>query len=187
MREMGNSDVMSGATRLVVLVGLPGAGKTTTGQRLADRLVLPFVDLDVEIERQAGRSVTEIFATAGELAFRDAETEVTRGLLVRPPSIVAAGGGWVERSINRELVRPVARVVHLAVSPATAHARLSGEWRSRPLLAASDPGAVLESLAARRAPLYATSDVVLDTEVLSTEQVVNALMELALRWGVGIG
>lgn len=79
--------------KMIVLVGLMGAGKTTIGRRLASRLGLEFVDADQEIERAAGCTIAEIFARHGEPAFRDGERRVIQRLLQGPPKILATGGG----------------------------------------------------------------------------------------------
>src|SRR5262249_56863422 len=88
--------------RLVVLVGMMGAGKSTIGRRLAARLNLPFVDADTEIEAAAGMSIPEIFEAHGEPHFRDGEARVIARLLENGPGVLATGGG----SFIREQPRP---------------------------------------------------------------------------------
>jgi shikimate kinase len=170
-----------------VLVGLPGAGKTVCGELLAERLRRPFLDLDREIERMAGRTISEIFAQSGEGQFRDLETEATRSLPGLSPSVISPGGGWIEREVNRELVRGTSRLVYLRVSPATALRRLAGETAARPLLAERDAAAEIAAILDRRSPLYQAADAELDTEVLSPSAVVDQLVRLALRWGGPVG
>ncbi|MEP7346499.1 MAG: shikimate kinase [Gemmatimonadaceae bacterium] len=178
---------VEGAGPHLLLVGLPGAGKTVCGELLAKRLGRLFIDLDQEIERMAGLTVPEIFAQFGEAHFRDMETEATRALRSRLPAIVAPGGGWIERPSNRELAKGVYRLVYLRVSPATALRRLGEQTSSRPLLNGGDPEARIAGLLDRRAPLYMTADAELDTEVLTPEEVVDQLIPLALRWGGALG
>src|SRR6185503_21374153 len=79
----------------LVLVGLPGAGKTSVGKPLAEALGCPFVDVDAEIERREGKTVREIFAELGEPHFRKREREITKNLRDKPAAVVAPGGGWV--------------------------------------------------------------------------------------------
>ena len=182
-----DASAAAGKSPHLVLVGLPGAGKTICGELLAARLGRPFVDLDREIERMAGRSVTAIFDQLGESAFRDLETEATRALDTLPPAIIAPGGGWIERQVNREIARGTCRLVYLRVSPATALRRLGNQTASRPLLAGGDPAINIATIFDRRGPLYMTSDAELDTEVLSPEEVVDRLVVLALRWREPVG
>ncbi len=171
----------------LVLVGLPGAGKSTVGARLATRLGVPFVDLDQEIERVAGRSVGEIFARDGEGAFRALERETTRRLAHAPSGVISPGGGWITQPDVVALLRPPARIVHLQVSPATALARMGNEVGLRPLLKGSDPLARLTLLAQERGAAYATADAVLDAETLTLQELVSKAAALASSWGVGVG
>jgi len=171
----------------VVLVGLPGAGKSTLGARLAMRLAVPFVDLDQEIERAAGCSVADIFARDGEGAFRALERETTRRLAHAPSGVVSPGGGWITQPDVVALLRPPARIIHLSVSPATALARMGNEVGLRPLLMGSDPLARLTRLEQERAAAYATADAVLDAETLTLQELVSKAAALASSWGVGVG
>lgn len=119
---------------MVVLIGFMGAGKTTVGQLLAERLELPFVDSDLVIEHRTGRSVREIFAERGEPHFRELEHQVVAELLAGPPAVVALGGGAVEHPGTRALlVAGQGTVVYLQVSWQEAKGRL-GDDPSRPLL-----------------------------------------------------
>lgn len=134
-----------------------GSGKTTVGRRLAARLERPFVDADEALEQRAARSIADIFATDGEEAFRDLETDVLRWLLDAPqPGIVASGGGVVLRDANRELLRSDdVTVVWLDAGPAFLASRVERKAH-RPLLAGEESiRDVLERLHAERAPLYA--------------------------------
>ena len=164
----------------IVLVGLPGAGKSTAGRLAAGRLGWEFVDLDEEIVRMAGgRGVAEIFATEGEAAFRERERDATRNLRGRRRIVVAPGGGWMANPGCAELLRPPARIIHLRVGVPAALARLAGSAEVRPLLAGSDPGGVLAELQRRRGGSYAAADLELDTEVISLQAVVDSLVRLA--------
>ena len=92
-------------TRNIVLIGMPGAGKTTTGKRLARLLGRPFVDIDDEIALRCGQTAAQIIEQRGEDAFRKVETEVTGDVCSRSGLVVACGGGVVTRSCNRDLLR----------------------------------------------------------------------------------
>ena len=134
---------------MIVLVGFMGAGKTTVGHLLAERLGLPFVDSDLVIERQAGRPVRQIFAEDGEPAFRALEHQVIAGLLDGPDLVLALGGGAAEHPGTRDLLA-TAQVVYLQVGYEQAMARVGGD-PERPLLARPDLAATYQ----RRLPLYA--------------------------------
>jgi shikimate kinase len=148
--------------RHVVLVGLPGAGKSTVGRRLAKELSRPFADVDEQVELQEGVIVPFLFAERGEAAFRRAETDVLADLVSREaPLVVAAGGGAVTQAANRVLLKRTC-VVWLRASVPFLAARTDPSYR--PLLA-GDTAAVLERLDAERSPLYEeVADVVVDVE-----------------------
>jgi hypothetical protein len=106
-----------------VLVGLPGSGKSSVGRRLARRLGLPFVDLDVAVERRAGRSIPELFA-GGEAEFRALEAAMSAELAALPPLVLAPGGGWMANAAAVAPLRPVGRIIYLRVTPETAIRRM---------------------------------------------------------------
>lgn len=163
----------------IVLVGLPGAGKTTVGRLAAARLGWPFVDLDEAIAADAGMTVAEIFAAEGEPGFRARERDATRRLAGQGGVVVAPGGGWVENPGCMALLRPPASIIHLRVGLDAALARVAGDPTIRPLLAGPDPRAALEALRVRREPYYERADWVVDTEVIDLERVVSKVVELA--------
>ena len=176
--------VPAAADAPIVLVGLPGAGKSTAGRLAAERLGWSFVDLDEEIARAAGgRTIPELFAEEGEPAFRGREREATRNLQGRRRIVVAPGGGWMSNPGCADLLRPPARIIHLRVGVGSALRRLRSSPGIRPLLAGADPAAALSELERRRARAYAGADVELDTEVLSLQEVVESIERLAT--GVG--
>ncbi|MCC7053321.1 MAG: shikimate kinase [Gemmatimonadaceae bacterium] len=163
----------------LVLVGLPGAGKTTHGRHAARHMQRPFIDLDKRVAHLAGRSVPEIFRLEGEAAFRSRERLATAALSLEPASIVAPGGGWVLDPANVALVKPAATIIWLKVSPRVAVRRMGGRVGLRPLLAEGDPVARLEALLRQREARYATADAVIDTEVLDWQGVVSEIAALA--------
>ena len=179
--------VSDGRTAHLILVGLPGAGKSTLGPLVAARLGLPFVDLDREIERASGTAIAEMFARDGEPIFRRWEREVTSRLAGATPSVVAPGGGWIMQPGVAALLCPPGRILHLRVSPATAIERMGNEVALRPLLRGSDPLATLTALERERRPSYDAADAVLDTEALSLQELVSQAAALASSWGVGVG
>ena len=171
--------------RTVVLVGLMGAGKTAVGKRLARRLGVPFFDADHEIEQAAGCPITEIFAGWGEPAFRDCERRVIRRLLNGPPHILSTGGGAFIDPETRSAIACGAVSIWLRATLEVLLAR-TARRKSRPLLNTGDPRTILSDLIARRHPIYAEADIVVDTTERSadhtTEEVARALADyLKLR------
>ncbi len=164
--------------RHVILVGLPGSGKTTVGRLVAAALGAPFVDLDEAIERRAGKSVPRIFAEDGEGAFRALEAEVGGGVLAGPPAVVAPGGGFIAGDQTRSLARGAGMVVYLQTDPGEAVRRLGGA-AGRPLLDGGDPEARMALLLAARAPLYGESECTVSTTGLSPEEVAARVASLA--------
>lgn len=154
-----------GSSGHVVLVGMPGAGKSSVGRRLAKRLDRPFVDADDELVRRSGRSVRDWFATEGEPAFRAAESALLADLLAAPgASIVAAGGGAVLAEANRALLRDGATVVWLRAGVPYLLSRVLQKQDHRPLLD-DDPEARLTALHEARTPLYEeVADITIDVE-----------------------
>lgn len=156
------------ADRHIVLVGLPGAGKTSVGRRLAKELKRPFADNDEQVELHVGRSIPGIFADYGEDAFRAWETEVLASLVTRElPLVVATGGGTMVREANRELAARHAVVVWLRAGTDFLVSRT--DTTHRPLLTEA-PEATYERLASERTALYAqVADVVVDVERFQKE------------------
>jgi shikimate kinase len=136
-----------------VLVGLPGAGKTTTGRRLAKMLGVGFVDSDELVVAATGRRVPEIFAESGEAAFRAAEASAIAAALREFDGVLSLGGGALTTESTRLALRESGVVVVLLRAPLGTLRTRVGTGRSRPLLA-DDPSARLAELASERNPLY---------------------------------
>lgn len=137
----------------LILVGPMGAGKSSIGRHLARRLGMDFIDLDHEIERRTGASVSTIFECEGETGFRRRERTALGDILQASGQVVATGGGAVLDPANRALMRQRGFVVNLQVEVRDQLERLARD-SSRPLLAGGDRAAVLERLAGERGPLY---------------------------------
>jgi shikimate kinase len=164
----------------IFLVGMMGAGKTTLGKALAERLRRDFIDTDRILIERTGVPVATIFEIEGEEGFRRRESAVLAELADRAPSVIATGGGVVLAEANRRFMRESGTVVYL-------RARLESLWErtrhdaSRPLLATPDPRARLAELLEEREPLYReAAHVVVDTGSQSASTLVNRVMA-ALR------
>ncbi len=161
--------------RTVVLVGLMGAGKTKIGRRIAARLDLPFFDSDDEIEAAAGETVEEIFANRGEAMFRAGERRVIARLLAGPAHVLATGGGAFMDPATRALIARQGVSVWLRAELDILAARVARRT-DRPLLKNGDPRAILGELIARRHPIYAEAELVVDSGEGSVESTAAAVI-----------
>ena len=166
------------APNCIVLVGLPGAGKSTVGPLVAARLGWAFVDLDVEIAREAGRSVTEIFATQGEATFRRLEREATQRLAGSQGLVLATGGGWMLDPANTAVLGSGVCTVYLRVSPDVALGRMADNATTRPLLATSDPLGALHGLLEARESTYLQANHTLVVESMAPDLVADTIVAL---------
>lgn len=166
--------------RAVVLVGMPGAGKSSVGRRLARRLGLPFVDADEEIERAACMSIPEIFARRGEAEFREGEKRVVARLLQSGPMVLATGGGAFMSPDTRAAVAGHGISVWLRADLNTLLRRVK-KRNDRPLLAQGDPAARLATLLRQRGPTYALADVVVDSRDVAHDTVVDEVVAALAR------
>lgn len=147
--------------RAVVLVGMMGSGKSSVGRRLANRLGLPFVDADTEIEMAAGMTIPEIFAQRGESEFRDGERRViSRILTTRAPLVLATGGGAYMNAETRARIAQLGISIWLKAEPDVLMRRVR-KRSNRPLLQTADPEATLKRMLAEREPIYALADITL--------------------------
>ena len=163
-----------------------GAGKSSIGRRLAQRLDLPFVDADKEIEVAAGCTIEEIFERFGEAAFRDGERRVILRLLDQPPHVLATGGGAFMDPVVRARVRDVAVSIWLHAEIELLVKRVSRR-NNRPLLKGGDVHAVLTRLIDQRYPVYAEADIRVDSAdgppELTVQKAVDGLQHFAAAGG----
>lgn len=164
------------ALTTIALVGPMGAGKSTIGRLLSERLSRPFIDSDKEIEERAGASIPWIFDIEGEKGFREREQQTLAELLAQGNMVLATGGGIVTRADNRRMLRKAAQVVYLQTSVATQLARTAMD-KNRPLLQTSNPEAVLTELLGKRDPWYQdVADLTVSTDILTPEAVVDEII-----------
>ena len=166
----------------IILVGLPGCGKSTVGRQLGRRLGLPFIDSDAVIEERAGLPIRTFFDEFGEDAFRDLEERVLDELTLGPRGVLATGGGAILRQATRERLHARGTVVYLHASPDKLIGRLRRDTK-RPLLQVADPYKRLQALYHERDPLYReVAHYVIDVQSTSLSMLVNrVLMQLELQ------
>ncbi|HEX5932073.1 MAG TPA: shikimate kinase [Methyloceanibacter sp.] len=169
--------------RSIVLIGLMGAGKTAVGRRLANRLDLPFIDADTEIEAAAGGTISEIFVEHGEAYFRQGERKVIGRLLDSGPQVLATGGGAFMAPETRASIKAHGVSVWLRADLKVLLKRV-GRRDNRPLLAAGDPGEVMKRLMEKRYPVYAEADVTVESRDVPHDMMVGTVIDaLAAKLG----
>ena len=164
--------------RHLVLIGLPGAGKSTVGRMVAERLQAGFVDIDTILIRKEGKPIAMIFAEKGERAFREMERKEVEGALANLPAVIAPGGGWAVQPGALESAKPRAYFVYLKARPEVAAGRAEPSG-TRPVLMGDDPVARMRELYTARDPLYAKADATVLTEAKSAENVAAEVVKLA--------
>jgi shikimate kinase len=167
--------------RPVVLIGLMGAGKSSIGRRLADKLDLPFVDADHEIEVAAGKSIPEIFADHGEEYFREGERRVIARLLENGAQVLATGGGAYMNDETRSLIEARGISVWLRAELPLLMRRVQ-KRSDRPLLKNGNPEQVMKELMAKRYPVYARADVTVESRDVQHTQMVNEVIKGLSSW-----
>lgn len=165
--------------RHIVLVGLMGAGKTSVGKRLAQRLGLPFIDSDHAIEESARMTIPEIFAERGEAEFRAGERKVIARLLGEKQQVIATGGGAFMDPETRERVREHAISLWLNAELPVLMRRVQRR-QNRPLLQGDDPEATMRGLMERRYPIYSEADASILSQEVPHELMVQAAIEALL-------
>lgn len=161
----------------IALYGFMGVGKTTVGKLLAERLGYTFIDMDDEIEKTAGMSVSEIFTRLGEPSFRQMESKLIEELSRKDGYVIACGGGAIANPYNAERLSASAGMVYLTAEVDEIIKRTSGD-NSRPLLNVPNPHEVVSNLLADRALTYKKyAEIIVDTTGFSPEEVVSAIVE----------
>lgn len=162
--------------RHIVLVGLPGSGKTTVGRRVAALLGTALTDIDESVALAAGRSVSEIFASAGEAMFRTMERAAMDDALAAPPHVISPGAGWIAEPGNLGAAAG-AQLIYLRVSVEVAAGRLTDN-ATRPLLVGDDPAGRIRALLVKRESWYRLAVNQVDGS-LPAEVVAHAVVRVA--------
>jgi len=171
------AEILAGlGKRLIVLVGMMGAGKSTIGRRLAARLNLAFVDADTEIETAAGMTIPEIFELHGEPHFRDGEARVIARLLDGGPAVLATGGGSFMREETRRRIAEKAVSVWLKADPDIIMRRVKRR-ADRPLLQTPDPAATVDRLLREREPVYQHADITIASRDVPHDKIVDECLD----------
>ncbi len=168
--------------RPIVLVGLMGAGKSSVGRRLAEKLDFTFVDADQEIEKAAGQTIPEIFSQHGEDYFREGEKRVIARLLENNNQVLATGGGAFMSAETREAIKQHGVSVWLKAELDLLVKRVQ-KRENRPLLKSRDPRLVLQNLMDIRYPVYATADITVESRDAQHSETVNDVIRAITTWG----
>lgn len=158
-----------------------GAGKSTVGPSLADKLSVPFIDLDSEIEAMTGYTITETIFNKGEIFFRKLEREKLEEVLARPGFVLATGGGTPCYYDNIDLINQQSLSVYLQYSVPELYARLEGRQADRPLLAHLEGEGLREFIGKHlfeRAPFYKKSILVVRAAAKSSKQIINEITDV---------
>ena len=160
----------------IILIGFMGSGKSAVGMRLAHRLKWEFVDMDREIERITGMSITELFRRHGELRFRSEESLLVRRLCRREHLVIATGGGVLLQDDNITLLQAGGRMVYLEASAAEIFRRVSRKKNSRPMLKKGFTVEDIAQMLAEREVVYRQAELQVNTEGREVEQIVNEIV-----------
>lgn len=169
-------------SRHVVLIGLPGAGKSTIGRLVADTLKAPFLDIDATIMRKEGRPIEILFAERGEAAFRQIEAQEMDQALAGEASIIAPGGGWAAQPGAIATARDRALLIYLKTRPGTATTRAVPAG-NRPALMGEDPELRMRELLREREPFYMQADAQVETDARRPAEVAADVVRLARERG----
>jgi shikimate kinase len=168
--------------RHLILLGLPGSGKSTVGQQVAEALGAPLFDIDSLLVREMGMPVEQIFGMVGEPRFREMEHKaVLAAVAAEEPAVIVPGGGWAAQPGHMHGARDFALLIYLRCLPSTASKRIE-QGEIRPLLAGPDPVDRMRKLLDAREPFYKLADFEVAAEP-GVGQVVAGVVELARQHG----
>lgn len=161
--------------RTIVMVGMMGAGKSSIGRRLANRLGMAFVDADSEIEQAANATIPEIFEQHGEAYFRDGERRVIQRLLDGDPKVLATGGGAFIQPETRAAIQAGAVSIWLKADRDLLLSRVKRR-NNRPLLKNGDPAEVIDKLIAERYPIYEEAAIHIQSRDVAHDAVIEDIL-----------
>ena len=168
---------LEGRRRIIALIGLRGAGKSTVGKNVAEKLGRPFVELDALIEEEAGLGLAEIFALHGESYYRRLERDVLSQLVAAErDTVLATGGSLATERPTFELLKESAVTIWLKAKPEQHLERVKAQGDRRPMAGRADPLAELGTLLKDREPLYGEAEIVVDTSALTSQQVADEIL-----------
>lgn len=163
----------------IVLTGFMATGKTAVGEKLAKKLKYDFLDTDLMVEGETGKSITQIFEKEGEPAFRAYEKKMIKKAMERENVVVATGGGAIVDPDNLKLIKTRGFVIGLSASPESIMQRIS-RMDTRPLLQAKDTKEQLkkiEALLSHRSPYYRKADKIIDTTMKQPDETVTEILK----------
>ena len=166
----------------IVLVGLPGSGKSTVGKLVAEALGTKVIDIDGLLVREMGMPILQIFGMVGEARFREMERDAVKAAQGGDPCVIVPGGGWAAQPGHMEAALPTCVLVYLKCQAATATKR-SEQGEARPLLAGPDPGQRMRTLLEEREPFYRLAHHEVNAESVPAESVAAEVMALARQHG----
>jgi shikimate kinase len=168
--------------RHVLLVGLPGSGKSTVGQLVADGLPAPLLDIDSILVRQMGMPIAQIFGMVGEPRFRAMERDAVNTAQAREPAVIVPGAGWAAQPGQLDAARRACLIFYMRCSAGTA-ARRTQEGEVRPLLVGVDAVERTRTLLAAREPFYKLADYEVSADVKAAPAVAEEIIRLARTHG----
>ena len=168
--------------RHILLVGLPGSGKSTVGRLVAEGLSCPLIDIDGLLVREMGMPVSQIFGMVGEPRFREMERDAVKAAQAGSPGVIVPGGGWAAQPGQLEAVVSSSLVIYLRCHPATA-ANRTQQGEVRPLVAGTDPTQQMRVLLEEREPFYLLAPHKVDAERPAAEAVASQVLGLARQYG----
>lgn len=166
----------------IVLVGLPGSGKSTVGGLAAEGLGAPLIDIDALLVREMGMPVAQIFGMVGETKFRQMERDAVRTARAREPCVIVPGGGWAAQPGEVNEAKRDSLLVYLKCQATTAVKR-SEKGEVRPLLAGPDPVQRMRGLLEAREPYYLLADYQVSADKEAAEPIAAEIVGLARKHG----